>query len=74
MDRPLRHGPPGGDERLCRHLSPEHPLTVFLGAPPAKDVHLELLEIEEADQIAEGAALRHALLRSTEGPPSPHRA
>ena len=48
-DAPL-DGPLGGDQRLADHLAAEHP-----GAPQvlrlaAEEVHLELLEVELADQ------------------------
>ncbi len=45
--------PSGRDQGLARHLAAEDPLAVLLRAAPAEDVHLELLEVEELDQVVE---------------------
>ena len=40
----------GGDQRLSRDLPAEHALALFLRALAAKNVHLDLLEIEDGDE------------------------
>ena len=52
-----------GDQRLRRHLAAEHPLAVLVGAQPAEQVHLELLEAP-ADRSARPA--RHPCCEATE--------
>ena len=47
---------PAATERLPRDLPAEHPLAVLVGAQPAEQVHLELLELEQVDQIVERRA------------------
>ena len=42
-----------GDERLARDLTAEHALAVLVRAQAAEQVHLELLELEEFDQLVE---------------------
>ena len=49
---------PRGHQRLAGHLSAEHPLAILLRAAAAEDVHLELLEVEDLDQLAD--RVRHA--------------
>ena len=46
-------GAPRRDERLPRDLPAEHALAVLVGADAAEQVHLELLELEQVDQIVE---------------------
>ena len=56
VDRPGRVDRPAGcDERLARHLPAEHPLAPLLRAAPAEQVDLERLQVEELDQVVEGA-------------------
>ena len=50
-------GAAGRDERLPRDLPAEHALAVLVGAQPAEQVHLELLELEQVDQIVERAPI-----------------
>ncbi len=46
--------PAGGDERLPRDLAAEDPLQRLLRPPPAEDVDLDLLEVEQRDEGVEG--------------------
>ena len=41
------------NERLGEHLSSEDPLPARLGTVPAKEIHLEILEVEEREQAIE---------------------
>jgi hypothetical protein len=50
LDRPA-----GGDERLARDLAAEDALAALVGAPAAEQVHLELLEVEDVDELLERA-------------------
>ena len=49
------HGAARGDEGLARDLTAEHPLLVLVGAEAPEQVHLELLEVEEGDEVVERA-------------------
>jgi uncharacterized protein len=51
-------GAAGGNERLPRDLPAEDALPVFFGTDAAKDVDLELFEVEQIDQIRK--RVRHA--------------
>ena len=53
VDRAAVDGPSGRDERLAGDLTAEDPLAVLLRAPAAEDVHLELLEVEDREQLGE---------------------
>ena len=48
-------GSPRRDQRLPRDLTAEHALTILVGAHAAEQVHLELLELEQVDEIVERA-------------------
>ena len=50
------HGPPGGDQRLPRHLAAEHPLDPLVGRPAAEDVHLDLLQVKQVEQLVKRVA------------------
>ncbi len=56
MRRPARHvdGAAGRDQRLADHLPAEDALPAGLRRAAAKQVHLELLEVEDGQQILEG--------------------
>ena len=53
----------GRDERLARDLATEHALTVLVGAQPAEQVHLELFELQQFDQLVERSPHGGAMLR-----------
>ena len=44
-------GAGGGDQRLADHLAAEHALPADLRAAAAKQVHLELFEVEDGEQV-----------------------
>jgi hypothetical protein len=44
----------GGDQRLADHLAAEHALPRHLRRAPAEQVHLELLEIEDFQDVLKG--------------------
>ena len=46
----VRHGPHCSDQRLCQHLAAEHALNTLWRRKPAKDVLLDLFQIEERQQ------------------------
>jgi hypothetical protein len=46
----------GGDERLAGDLATKDALTVFIGTDAPEQVHLELFELENVDQVVEGAS------------------
>ena len=50
---PLVDGAAGRDQRLGRDLPAEHALAILVGAQPPKQVHLELLELQQVDQVVE---------------------
>ena len=56
MRRPAAHvdGAAGGDQRLADHLPAEHALPADLRRAAAEQVHLELLEIEDGEQVLDG--------------------
>ena len=43
-------GPTGGHQGLPQYLSAEYPLGIALRAAAAKEVYLDLLEVEKSDQ------------------------
>ena len=47
----MRHG---GDQRLADHLAAEHALPADLRAAAAKQVLLELFEVEDGEQVGDG--------------------
>ena len=49
------HGAGRGDQRLADHLPAEHALPAALRALSAKQVHLELFEVENGEKIGNGA-------------------
>ena len=51
MRRPALDGAGGGDQRLADHLAAEHALPADLRAAAAEQVHLELFEIEDGQQV-----------------------
>jgi putative flippase GtrA len=51
VDLPALDGAAGGDERLRGDLTPEHAAALFVEAHTSKDVHLDLLEIEQLDEV-----------------------
>jgi hypothetical protein len=51
-------GAAGGNERLPRDLPAEDALPFFFGTDAAKDVDLELFEVEQIDQIVSAFAMR----------------
>ena len=53
---------PGGNQRLPRDLATEHALAVLVGTDAPEQVHLELFELEEIDQIVERTAHRAPML------------
>ena len=55
VDDALLDGAPRGDERLARDLAAEDAETHVLRASAAEEVHLELLEVEDDQQLVEGA-------------------
>ena len=46
-------GPAGGDERLRGHLASEDPLAGLVEVLAAEDVHLDGLEVEQLDELAQ---------------------
>jgi hypothetical protein len=48
------HGPAGGDQRLGQHLPAEHAPGADVAIRAAKDVDLELLEVEDREELVEG--------------------
>ena len=46
----------GGDQRLADHLPAEHALPADLRAHAAKQIHLERLDVENGEELVEGAA------------------
>ena len=50
VDPAVVHRAPGCDQRLARHLPPEHPLAFLVGLDAAKDVHLNWLEVQKVDE------------------------
>ena len=58
----LLHRAIGGDQGLSDHLSAEHALPAHIRAVTAKQVHLDLLEIEQVDQVLDWILV--GLLRS----------
>ena len=55
-------GAAGGDQRLADHLAAEHALPCAIcGLRAAKQVHLELFEIEDGEQVGDGGGHRQAL-------------
>src|SRR3954447_17992781 len=55
MWRAALHGADRRDQRLPDHLSAEHALPAILWAPPAKQVHLDLLEVEHVEHGFDGS-------------------
>lgn len=54
MNEPvLGHRAPRGDQRLAGNLSAEDPLRPFSRAAAAEDVHLNLLQIKNVEQLPE---------------------
>src|SRR3954452_11192196 len=51
MRQPPLHGAAARPHRLADHLATESPLPARLRAVAAKQVHLELLEVEDGDQV-----------------------
>src|SRR3954447_5245467 len=51
MRQPALHGAAGRHHCLADHLATEYPLPARLRAVAAKQVHLELLEVEDGDQV-----------------------
>jgi hypothetical protein len=49
------HGAAGRDQRLPDHLASEHPLPADLRAPAPEEIDLELLEIEDCEEVGDGA-------------------
>ena len=47
-------GAGGGDQRLADHLAAEHALQADLRAAAAEQIHLELFEIEDGEQVCDG--------------------
>ena len=47
-----RHGARGGVEGLAEHLAPEYLRTAYVAAFAAKQVDLERLELQQAQQIS----------------------
>ncbi len=47
-------GATGGDQGLAGDLAAEDPLAILLGAVAAKQVHLELLEVEGGEHLIDG--------------------
>ena len=60
VDVPVLDGPARRDQRLARHLAAEHALAVLVGAQPAEEVDLELLQREQVDQLVECGAHERA--------------
>ena len=54
MRRAAVDGPGRGDQRLPDHLAAEHALPAGLRRLAAKQVHLERLEVEDAEQVGDG--------------------
>ena len=55
MRRAALDGAAGRDQRLSDHLAAEHALPAVLGAAPAKEIHLELLEVEHIEHGLDGS-------------------
>ena len=53
--RPALDRAAGGDEGLADHLAAEHALPADLRAAAAIQVVLELLEVEDGEEIVDGA-------------------
>ncbi|MGY4366733.1 hypothetical protein ACVW1A_002798 [Bradyrhizobium sp. LB1.3] len=51
MRQPALHGAAGRNHRLSDHLAAEHPLPAGLGAVAAEQVHLELFEVEDRNEV-----------------------
>ena len=58
-------GAPRRHERLGRHLAPEHPLAVLVGAHAAEDVDLDGLDVEQLDEEVQRVAHHHILAGPT---------
>ncbi len=58
-------GAPRRHEGLRRHLAPEDPLAVLVGAHAAEDVHLDGLDVEQLDEEVQGVAHLHILAGPT---------
>ena len=54
MRRAALDGAAGRDQRLSDHLAAEHALPAVLRAAPAKEIHLELLEVEHIEHGLDG--------------------
>jgi hypothetical protein len=54
MRRTPLHGADRGDQRLTDHLAAEHALPPGLRRSPAKQVYLELFEVENFQQGLDG--------------------
>src|SRR5262249_4880179 len=55
VDGPVLHRAAGRDERLARHLAAEDADAHVLRAPAAKEIHLELFQVEDREQLVEHA-------------------
>ena len=53
MDEPVVDRAAGRDERLARDLATEDALTILVGADATKQIHLELFELEDVDEVVE---------------------
>ncbi|MGY4283211.1 hypothetical protein ACVWXO_002431 [Bradyrhizobium sp. LM2.7] len=51
MRQPALDGAAGRDHGLSDHLPAEHPLPARLRAVAAEQIHLELFEVEDCDEI-----------------------
>ena len=47
-------GAGGGDQRLADHLAAEHALRADLRARAAEQVHFELFEVEDGEEVGDG--------------------
>ncbi len=51
MRQPALDGAAGSDHRLPDHLAAEHPLPARLRAVAAEQIHLELFEVEDRNEV-----------------------
>ncbi len=67
-------GATGGDQGLGGDLATEDALSLLVGLGAAEDVHLDLLEVEQADQLVEVVGHRTIISRSSRhcATPAPH--
>ena len=63
---PSLDGAARGDQRLSRHLTAEDALALLLRRAPAEQVHLELFEVEDLEQVVERAHRGAFVLRERE--------